>query len=166
MAKPRINRTELKDLLDQGKNQAEAARIFGVSEAAVSKAVRRFNLAVAQDVATKHAQQLVTKRESAMDQLMSLIDRCEGELQWIESTVPPANDAGYITWQDQKIKHTAEIRKLIGLMADIRTKLYHNEKVERVLLTILEEIRNESQECQKRIAVRLRQSDIHLKLDS
>jgi hypothetical protein len=100
-----------------------------------------------------------------MDHLMSLIERCDGELKWIEKAVPPSNDEEYRVWQDQKIKHVAEIRKLITSMADIRVKIYHVEAVEKALKVMYGEIGNESMECQKRIRDRLRKSSIHFQLD-
>ncbi len=165
MAPAKIDRIQLNKHLNAGKSQAEIARMFEVSEAAISKAVRRFNLAVAQTIVEKQTPELVSKRETAMDRLMSLIERCDDELKWIEKTVPLSNDEGYRAWQDQKIKHVAEIRKLITSMADIRVRIYHVEAVEKALKVMYEEIGNESMECQKRIRDRLRKSSIHFQLD-
>lgn len=165
MAKPKINRIQLNQYLEEGKNQAEIAKIFNVSEAAISKAVRRFNLTVAKDVATRQASELENRKKTAMDRLMDLVGKCENELEWIEGTHPPSEDEDYQTWQDQKIKHTAEIRKLISAMADIRTKIYHVESVEKALAIMYEEIGKESIETQKRIRDRLQRAAIHFQLD-
>ena len=162
---PRIDRIQLNEYLNEGKSQADCAKIFNVSEAGISKAVRRFNLTVAQDVATKQASELEDKKKNAMDRLMDLVGKCEDELGWIETSHPPSTDADYQTWQDQKIKHTAEIRKLISAMADIRVKIYHVESVEKALAVMYEEIGRESIETQKRIRDRLQKSAIHLELD-
>jgi len=158
---PRINRIQLNEYLNENKSQAEIARIFNVSEAAISKAVRRFNLTVAKDVATRQASELEDKKKNAMDRLMDLVGKCENELGWIETSHPPSEDADYQTWQDQKIKHTAEIRKLISAMADIRVKIYHVESVERALRIMDEEIGKESIETQKRIRDRLQRANIY-----
>ena len=136
-----------------------------MSEAAISKAVRRFNVTIARDVATKHAPEFVNKRETAMDRLMNLANACEDELKWIAETVPPSKSTGYQVWQDQKIKHVAEIRKLISAMADIRVKIYHVESVEKALKVMYQEIGNESLECQKRIRDRLQRASINFQLD-
>jgi len=161
---PKIDRIQLNEYLNEGKSQAEIARIFSVSEAAISKAVRRFNLTVAQDVATKQASDLEKKKKTAMDRLMDLVGKCENELGWIEEIHPPSNDSEYQTWQDQKIKHVAEIRKLISSMADIRVKIYHVESVEKALSIMYEEIGRESVEVQKKIRNRLQRASINFQL--
>jgi len=165
MSEIKIDRIQLNQYLNAGKSQAEIARIFNVSEAAISKAVRRFNLKVAKDVATRQASDLEEKKKTAMDRLMDLVGKCENELEWIEQSHPPSENADYQTWQDQKIKHTAEIRKLISAMADIRTKIYHVESVEKALAIMYKEIGKESIETQKRIRDRLQRSAISLDLD-
>lgn len=164
MNPPKIDRAKLNEYLSNGKSQAECARIFNVSQAAITKAVRRFNLTVAQDVATKQASELEKKKKTAMDRLMDLVGKCEDELEWIESTHPPSEDANYQTWQDQKIKHVAEIRKLISSMADIRVKIYHVEAVEKALRVMYDEIGSESIETQKRIRDRLQRASINFQL--
>ena len=160
----KIDRIQLNEYLSEGKSQADCARIFKVSEAAISKAVRRFNLTVAQDVATKQASDLEEKKKSAMDRLMDLVGKCEKELTWIEGTHPPSTDADYQTWQDQKIKHAAEIRKLISAMADIRVKIYHVESVEKALTVMYKEIGKESVETQQRIKNRLQRAAISFQI--
>lgn len=164
MNKPKIDRIQLNEYLNEGKTQAEVSRILGVSGAAICKAVRRFNLTVAKDVATKQAEELEGKKRTAMDRLMSLVGKCEKELEWIEQSHPPSENADYQTWQDQKIKHAAEIRKLISAMADIRTKIYHVESVEKALAVMYEEIGRESIEAQKRIRDRLQRAAISFQI--
>ena len=158
----KIEITELDELLAEGKSVKEIADHFGCTPGAVSQAKRRLGTAVAKDAATRAAPALLSKRQDAMDHLLDLVDRCKRELDWIEKTVPPANDEGYRQWQEMKIKHAAEIRKLITAMADIRYKIYHAETVEKALRVILEEIGNESPECQKKIRDRLRECSIHI----
>lgn len=160
----KIDKKQLNKYLSEGKNQSECARLFNVSEAAISKAVKKFNFAVIQNVA-KQADELVVTKRTAMDRLMDLVGKCENELQWIEETHPPSEKEDYQTWQDQIIKFAAETRKLINTMADIRTKIYHVESVERTLKVIYEEIGKESLETQKRIRDRLQRSEISLDLD-
>jgi transposase-like protein len=167
MATPaKIKQHELDQMITEGKSTSEIAAHFGCTPGAVSQAKRRLGVALANEAAApKHAPMLVEKKETAMDRLLDLADRCNNELVWIEQTVPPSTDEEYRQWQDTKIKHAAEIRKLITAMADIRVKIYHAETVEKALKIMFEEIGNESPECQKRIGDRLRKSSIYLELD-
>jgi transposase len=162
----KINPQVLDQLITEGKSTSEIAAHFGCTPSAVSQAKRKLGVAVAcEATALKHAPALVEKKQTAMDRLLSLADKCREELNWIEQEVPPSKDDEYRQWQDTKIKHVAEIRKLITAMADIRVKIYHTETVEKGLRVMFEEIGNESQECQKRIRDRLRKSSIYLELD-
>lgn len=165
MSKAKIDRIELNRLLNEGKSQAECSRIFGVSEAAITKAVRRFNLAVAQDIVSKQAPDLVKQKKGAMDYLMDLAKRCDEELKWIEDNHPPSDNKDYQSWQDQKIKHIAEIRKVINSMSDIRVKIYHTESVERALGIIMQEVGKENAELQGRIRARLQKRAIDFVVD-
>ncbi len=172
MVARKISIIQLDQLVKDGNTVTEIARKMNVTPGAVSKQIKNLSLGIVGVMATspiteasKSAPVILQKTASAMDRLMGLIDRCDNELKWIEATVPPAQDDDYRGWQDQKIKHAAEIRKLISTMADIRTKLYQNEKVEKALRIIIEEVRDESQECQKRIVDRLERAGIHFEFD-
>jgi len=166
MATPaKIDPKELHQLIYDGKSTSEIAEYFGCTPGAVSQAKRRLGVAIAHNTATRHAPALADKRQTAMDRLMDLADRCNEELAWIEETVPPSTDKEYQQWQAMKIKHTAEIRKLISAMADIRVKIYHVETVEKAIKIMFEEISNESPECQKRIRDRLERCSINFPLD-
>ena len=87
---------------------------------------------------------------------MSAADKARKELEWIESSVPPKADADYRSWQDQKLKFAAEMRKLISAMSDIAFKLFKAEEVNEILNIIDQEIGCESTECQQRIRDRIR----------
>ncbi len=157
----KIDRIKLNEYISEGKTQADFARDYNVSPAAVSKAVRRFNLALAQNVSTRQAGQLVDTKKTAMDRLMDLVDKCEKELAWVEEKHPPSEDKDYKDWRDQKIKHMAEARKLITAMADIRTKIYDSERPEKAYIIMLEIISEASDELKKKIRDRFQRSAIH-----
>lgn len=166
MATPqKIDLVELDRLINEDKSTSEIARHFGCTPGAVSQAKRKLGVAVAKDAATRAAPVLVERKQTAMDRLLNLADRCDEELEWIKEAVPPTTDEEYRHWQGVKIKHVAEIRKLISAMGDIRFKMYQVEKVERALKIMFEEIGNESKECQKRIRDRLERSSMCFQLD-
>ncbi len=167
MATPaKIDLDALDQMITDGKSTGEIAAHFGCTPGAVSQAKRRIGVAVANEAGSlRHAPALTEKRQNAMDRLMDLADRCNNELAWIEEAVPPSTNEGYQQWQAMKIKHTAEIRKLISAMADIRVKIYHAETVEKAIKIMFEEIGNESPECQKRVRDRLERCSINFPLD-
>lgn len=87
----KIDKVKLAEYLSEGKTQAECARIFDVSEMAISKAVRRFGIQVARTVGgKKEARELVKRKKTAMDRLLELADKCGDELEWIETEHPPS----------------------------------------------------------------------------
>jgi hypothetical protein len=95
------------------------------------------------------------RKDAATEHLLYLADKAKFELDWIQNTVPPQNDADYREWQNQKLKFAAEMRKLISAMADIGYKLFQVSEMTEILKIIDEEIGNESSECQRRIRERL-----------
>ena len=161
MPHAKIDRILLNEHLSQNKTQAECARAFNVSEAAISKAVRRFNLVICQDVATRQAGELAARKETLQDTLLDLIEKYKSELEWIEKNHPASNEKDYKGWQDQKLKQGAEIRKVIASLVDARVKIYHVESVEKALAIMYEEISKESNELKKRITDRFRRAAIH-----
>lgn len=57
-----------------GKSQKEVAQVFGVTEGAVSKAIRELNIAVVKNVALENAHRVVGKSLNAIDQLQKIND--------------------------------------------------------------------------------------------
>jgi DNA-binding MarR family transcriptional regulator len=163
--KKKIDRLKVRELYDKGKQVTEIANKLGVSKGAISKVLKQMGLAVAK-VAVIEAPKYEKKQDAATEHLLFLADKARKELEWIERTVPPKNDADYRAWQDQKLKFAAEMRKLITAMADIGYKLYQAKETSEILQIILEEIGHESQDCQKRIYARIRgKRDIRFPVD-
>ena len=74
MSKPKVDRVKLSKMLRSGKSQAEAARIFGVSRAAINKAAKELNLNVVKSVALENAGRIVSKNLDTIDQLQKIND--------------------------------------------------------------------------------------------
>ena len=176
MATPlKIDPAKLNKLLNEGRKTKEIAEFFDCSPGAVSQAKRRLGIAVVKasaekkvgrrDASTKAAPIIINNAQDARRQLSALISRCNNQLAWIQDSVKQTVDSDYRTWQETAIRHVAEARKLISAMADIEYKLHHVGVVEKALLTMFEEIGNESKECQKRIRDRLERSSILFFLD-
>lgn len=168
MAKQKVDYSELERIVSENPNVkiADLANILGVSKGTASKARKRLGYAFSKDVATRSAPALVDKKVSAMDYLLSLVEKVESDLRWIEESVPPRVTEEYRAWQDQKLKVVAEMRKLINTIGDIAYNLYHAKEVKEVLDLIIEEVRLESPECQRRIQQRIRaRLDVQLPFD-
>jgi len=165
MTEPKIDPEEMNRLLREGKRTNEIAAHFGCTPGAVSQAKRKLGMELIRTKHQKQAPVIVEGQNDAMETLLTRVRECEAHLGWIASSVQPKTDAEYRAWQDQVIKFTAEARKLITAMADIRIKIYHAEDVEKALLIMYQEIGNESLDCQKRIKERLQKASIPFRMD-
>ena len=74
MPAPKIDKIKLNRLLTSGKSQKEAAQVFGVTEGAISKAVKGLNIAVIKNVALENAHKVVDKNLNAVQQLQKIND--------------------------------------------------------------------------------------------
>ena len=154
MARAKIDKLKVKQLYDKGVRPVEIAKKLNCTKGAISKILKLMNLEVTKAVVSE-APKYEKRRDAATKHLLYLADKAKGELDWIESTVPPKNDSEYRDWQNQKLKFAAEMRKLISAMADIGYKLFQVEEINEVIRTIDEEIGRESESCQKRIRERI-----------
>ncbi len=154
MGRTRIDRTTVKAMYDEGGTVTEIAKKLGCTKGAVSKVLKEMGIHVSK-AAVAHAPKYADRRDAASEHLMELVRRAKYELDWIEDSVPPTTGAEYREWQNQKLKFAAEMRKLIGSMADIGYKLFQATEVAEVIKIIDEEIGNESPGCQQRIRERL-----------
>jgi hypothetical protein len=163
----KIDSVELHKLLEQGKTTKEIAAHFNCTPGAVSQAKRRLGIAVVRQMASsiRAAPVIINKADDAKVELSELIAVCKDKINWIEQCVSQDTGKHYQNWQTVMLRHVAEIRKLVGAMAEIEYKLHYAEIVEKALLIMFEEIKNESKECQKRIRDRLERSQILFQLD-
>ena len=156
MAQATLDYEKIRQLRDDGWKLQQIADELGSTRGAISKVLKKMGKEVAK-AAVEAAPRYHRKKDAATEHLLFLADKSRTELEWIEKTVPPKNDAEYREWQNQKLKFAAEMRKLIGAMADIGYKLFQAEEVSEILSIIDEEIGNENVECQKRIRKRILQ---------
>jgi hypothetical protein len=69
MPKPKIDRVKLDQILRAGKAQKEVAQVFGVTEAANSKAKKELKIAAVKNVALENAPQVVANYLDSAAQL-------------------------------------------------------------------------------------------------
>jgi biotin operon repressor len=125
MAEKKINDDKLLKLIRDGNSSAEAARKLGVGRAAVSKRLKALRVAVVKDVTLRSAGRLVDRGIDAMAQLTKINDSINAELDRIEQDANKVTGSNRQGFQESRLKHVAELRKQIGLMADIY-QLYAN----------------------------------------
>ena len=61
MPKPKIDKLNLHRMLSSGKSQKEAAQVFGVTEGAISRAVKTLNIGVVKNVTLESAHKVVVE---------------------------------------------------------------------------------------------------------
>jgi predicted transcriptional regulator len=116
--KPKIDRVKLNHLLREGKSQKDIAQIMGVSEAAISKAKKEFNVNVVRSVALENAHRVVDKNLNAVEQLQKinqttnqLLDELTGEDQLINRMVKAVER--FLMYEGDPVKQREHIKQII-----------------------------------------------------
>ena len=122
MARSRLDPAELQRFLAEGRTQADAARHFGVSEAAISQRVQTLRIATSKVVALERAGEVVDQKLDAnarLERVQRLIDE---ELRWaVDQAQQPGADRGAL--QDTILRLAAEVRQQLGLQLNISRTL-------------------------------------------
>ena len=155
MPKRKISFVQLERLVSEGNGVSEIARKLGVTKGAVSKAIKRLNIAVTKDVALRTAPKIADKKIDAMTQLTKVNDLIHSELNYIQTTIQSTSGTERKELQAQQLKHVAEVRKQLGLLLNIAQALYNAEEVAAFQQIVLEEIGNVAPEVRDRILHRL-----------
>lgn len=155
MARKRISLIQLERLVSEGNGVSEIARKLGVTKGAVSKAIKRLNIAFTKDVALRTAPQIADKKIDAMTQLSKLNGLIHSELDYIQTIIQKSSGPERKELQAQQLKHVAEVRKQLGLLLNIAEALYNAEEVAAFQKIVLEEIGNAAPEVRDRILHRL-----------
>lgn len=157
MPKKKISFIELEKLVREGNNVSQIAKKIGVTKGAVSKALKKLDVAISKDVALRSAPEIVDKKIDAMSQLIKINQLINTELDYIEGNIKTASDAERKQLQDQKLKHVAEVRKQLGLLLNIAQALYNIDEVKLFQETVLGVIGNASPELRQKIIYELQQ---------
>jgi len=182
MPAPKIDKIKLNRLLTSGKSQKEAAQVFGVTEGAISKAVKGLNIAVIKNVALENAHKVVDKNLNAVQQLQKINDyanelldllmrwnRGDREaLQILESQVRKvkrgskegSEEVLEYRFKDPRelaLKAMAEIRGQLSLQLDIFKTLYDVEAIAQFQREVLEAIGEVNPDVRARIITRLKE---------
>ena len=139
MAKQKIDKVILSQMLRAGKTQRKVAQVFGVTEGAVSKAKKELNLTVVRSVALENAHRVVDKTLNAIDQLYHINEMANQLLDALEKK------------PELKLKVMAEIRNQLKLQLDIFQSLYDMKAVQEFQREVLTAIGEVEPDVRKRI---------------
>jgi hypothetical protein len=155
MAKPKINPDDLRTYLDRGHSQADAAKYFGVSEAAISQRVKQLRIATSKVIALERAHEVVDQKldpTARLQRAQQIIDR---ELAWaVEQARRPGVDRTKL--QDTILKFTAEVRQQLNLQLSIARTLVDLKVVRDFQRSVVEAIAEESPDVARRIVAKLK----------
>ncbi len=178
--KPKIDKLKLHKMLQNGKSQKEVAQVFGVSEGAVSKAVKGLHISVVRNIAMENAQTIVKKKINTLDQLQKINDQAnelldllmrwnKGDaeaLQILESQVRKVKIKGTeeeissYNFKDPRelaLRCMAEIRGQLNLQLDIFKTLYDVEAIADFQREVLSAIAEVSTDVRNAIVQRLKE---------
>ena len=156
MAKVKVDAATLQHFLESGHSQADAAKQFGVSEAAVSQRVQKLRIATSKVVALERAAEVVEQKLTAAQRLQRVQDVILDQLTWAESQATQAG-ADRAALADVLVKLSAEVRAQLRLEHDISRTLIDLKVVRQFQRTVFEVISQESPEAARRIVGRLKE---------
>jgi predicted transcriptional regulator len=182
MPKPKIDRVKLNQMLRAGKSQKEVAQVFGVTEAAISKAKKELNIAVVKNIALESASRVVDRNLDAVAQLQKINDYAnemldllmrwnrgdEEALQVLESQVSTKKirvgkteefikEFKFKDPRELALRAMQEIRGQLALQLDIFKTLYDIEAIATFQREVLNAIGEVSPDVRDRIIQRLKE---------
>lgn len=160
MPKRKIDRVKLNQLIRSGKSQREIAQVFGVSEAAVSKARKELNVCVVKNVALENAHRVVDKELNTVEQLQR-INELANEILTLAYKAAQGKKLpeGMTIDQPWRVIFRAmkEIREQLELQLEIYQCLFDTKAVAEFQDEVLDTIKGVSPEIRQVIIERLRQ---------
>lgn len=141
-------------LVEEGRNQQEAAVHFGVSEAAISKRVKALNINLTRHVGLERAKTVADHGLNIVEQLQTVNNVIQEELNWaIEAARKPGADRKGL--QQVVIDLTSEIRKQLRFQLEILRSLYDMRGVAEFQKEVLDVIGNTAPEIRNAIVRQL-----------
>jgi hypothetical protein len=156
MAPQKFADADLRTYLDERHSQAQAARHFGVSEAAIHQRLKRMRVLTSQVVALEKANEVVEEKLSATARLERVQQVIDEELTWATREAR-REGADRAALQDVVLKLAGEVRQQLGLQLAISRTLVDLRVVKDFQETVIESIREESPEVARRITTRLKE---------
>jgi hypothetical protein len=155
MAKRRVDPNELRRFLAAGHTQADAARHFGVSEAAIHQRLKRLRVLTSRIVALEHAGGVVAEKLNAAERLERVQRVIDGELAWaVEQAAKPGAERAALA--DVILRLAGEVRQQLGLQLSISRTLVDLRVVKEFQETVIDVIREEAPDVGRRLVARLK----------
>jgi hypothetical protein len=155
VAKVKLDVGALRAYLAEGHSQADAARHFNVSQAAISLRVRQQRLTTTKVVALERAHEVVNQQLTAAERLQKVQQLILDQLNWAEARAKqPGADRAVLS--DTLVKLAAEVRAQIRLEHDISVTLIDLKVVRQFQRTVVEAIQAEAPSVARRIVDRLK----------
>lgn len=143
-------------LVEKNYSQRQAADYFGVSEAAVSKAVKRLNLNLNRHAVMERAKEVADHGLQVVDQLQGINRVIREELEWAcqEARRDGSDRKGL---QGVIVDLAGEVRKQLGFQLEILRSLYDFQAVAEFQQEVLHAIEEVSPDTRHTIVERLAQ---------
>ena len=156
MARRKVNPEELQRFLAEGRSQADAARHFGVSEAAISQRLKKLTGLTSRVVALERASDVVDQKLDANARLQRVQDVIDDELRWaLDQAQQPGADRRAL--QDTILKLTAEVRQQLGLQLNITRTLVDLKVVREFQRSVTETIAEVDPSVARQIVAKLKE---------
>jgi len=156
MARARLDPAALQRFLDDGHSQADAAKHFGVTEAAISQRVKKARICTSKVVALERAAEVVDQKLTAAQRLQHVQNVILDQLLWVEEqTEQPGADR--VALSNVLVKLSAEVREQLRLELDISRTFIDMRVVRQFQRTVFQAISAESPETGRRILAKLKE---------
>lgn len=156
MARTKVSTADLREYLESGHSQADAARHFGVSEPAIHQRLKRLQGLTSRVVALEKAGEVVEQKITAAERLQRVQQVILDQFEWAEQQArQPGADRAALA--DVLVKLSAEVRAQLRLEHDISRTLIDLRVVREFQRTVFEVISDESPEAARRIVARLKE---------
>ena len=156
MARPKIDPDTLHRYLDANHSQADAAKHFGVSEAAISQRVKKLQIATSKVVALEKAHEMVDQKLDANARLQRVQQVIDDELSWaVDQAQQPGADRAKL--QELVLKLAAEVRQQLGLQLNITRTLVDLKVVREFQRSVTETIAEVDPSVAREIVAKLKE---------
>jgi DNA-binding transcriptional regulator LsrR (DeoR family) len=156
MAHTKVTDADLRRYLDDGHSQADAARHFSVSEAAVHQRLKRLRQLTSRVVALEQAGAVVEQKLTATARLEHVQQVIDAELAFaVGKARQPGANRGALA--DVILKLAGEVRQQLGLQLAISRTLVDMQLVRGFQETVIEIIQTEAPETARRLVARLKE---------
>ena len=155
MAATKVPDAALRAYLDAGHSQADAARQFGVSDAAIHQRMKRMKRLTSQVVALEQAGVVVEEKLTATARLERIQQVIDEELVWaVEQARRDGADRGALA--DVILKLAGEVRQQLGLQLQITRTLIDLREMREFRQTVVDIISEEAPGVGRRLLARLK----------